>query len=506
MKKNKFLAGLATVSLVIAGMSLTAAPAFAGNDDAPAGPPATVSWCHAKEVVGAKNGWNAHIDQSIQALNGHDNHPGDIFPIIEGFALSGQNLTTLYPAYGPGVSGADILAGGCQDSIPGVATATLAFVPATCEAPEQINLAASTTSHASFGSDTDPSALGYNIVATADLYYEFADGDLSDATLKTFSGTLAGPLSPNDPACADPQPALATASVSFTQANCFAGEKLILGTLENASWESGATNLEGPLSYDFDAIADENAEFAGGSTTKSFTGSLDGPLSPNDPACADPQPALATASVSFTQANCFAGEKLILGTLENASWESGATNLEGPLSYDFDAIADENAEFAGGSTTKSFTGSLDGPLDENDPACVLGLVMPKVTSTPITCSANGSYTLGVAEGYDPTHVTWTVNGTPGVASGTYPVTTSQIITVSAQAVAPNGLELDWVNPAPLGFIAPDAADCLQLTTLAYTGSSAGTDNDMGLLVAGGLVFLGALGMVTRRRIVGARAE
>lgn len=424
MKKNKFLAGLAAVSLVSALMSLTAAPAFAGNhiDDEPPGPPATVSWCHAKEVVGAKNGWNAHIDQSIEALNGHDNHPGDIFPIIEGFALSGQNLTTPYPAYGPGVTGADILAGGCQDSIPGVATATLAFIPASCDAPQQINLVGSTTSHASFGSDTDPSALGYNIVATADLYYEFADGDPSDATLKAFSGTLAGQLSPTDPACVDPQPELATASVSFTQPNCFSGEKLILGT---------------PV---------------------------------------------------------------------NASWEPDATDLEGPFSYDFDALADENAEFAGGSTTKNFTGSLDGPLDENDPACVLGLVMPKVTSTPITCFANGSYTLGVAEGYDPTHVTWTVNGTPGVVSGTYPVTTSQIITVSAQAVAPNGLEPEWVDPTPLGFIAPDAADCLQLTTLAYTGSSAGTDNNTGLLVAGGLMFFGALGMVTRRRIVGARAE
>ncbi|MFZ2965052.1 MAG: hypothetical protein WA006_10280, partial [Rhodoglobus sp.] len=163
MKKNKFLAGVVALGLVASGLI---GVALGVGSPAPAAATQTlVSYCHAATPSTAKNGWNAHLSQNVNSLNGHDGHPADIFGVVEGYLWSGQNLTTLYPAYGPGVTGAMILAGGCQDSVPGIATAELDFILETCDAPQQINLAGSTTSHASFGSDTDLSALGYNIVA-----------------------------------------------------------------------------------------------------------------------------------------------------------------------------------------------------------------------------------------------------------------------------------------------------------------------------------------------------
>jgi hypothetical protein len=130
------------------------------------------------------------------------------------------------------------------------------------------------------------------------------------------------------------------------------------------------------------------------------------------------------------------------------------------------------------------------------------LVMPKVSSVQPTCTADGSFTLGVEAGYNPAYVKWIVDGVANVASGTYPVTTSRTVTIVAVPVAPHGFEFGWNQPAPIKFTVPNKAVCgdlptFDLPTLAYTGS--GTDGGAGLLFAGGLLVLGAAGVYSRRR-------
>ena len=102
---------------------------------------------------------------------------------------------------------------------PDVATATLEFVAATCDAAQAPKLPGSSISNATWGSDTDASPLGYNIVATANPGAEFADGDgvSEDNLTKTFTGTLDDVL--DDPSCDEVVPDLATASLAFTSAS-----------------------------------------------------------------------------------------------------------------------------------------------------------------------------------------------------------------------------------------------------------------------------------------------
>ena len=373
------------------------------------------SICHATEVVDAKNGWLALGPlPAVAIVSGHGNHSGDIIPVIDPDFPNGQNLDTLYPNYGPGVTGADILEEGCPDSVvkPDLATASLTFIPATCDAPEQLDLGNSPISNATWGSDTDGSALGYHVVATADDGAEFADGDGDSGNLetKTFSGTLDDVL--DDPSC-DKTPDLATATLEFTPASCFAAESpnIAGSAISNATW--GSDTDAASLGYSIVATANQGAAFADG----------------------DP-----------------------------------------------------------GNLTKTFTGTLDPIFADNDPRCTLGLVMPKVVFTQATCSAAGSYTLGVADGYDPTHVTFTVNDVAGIVAGTYPVVGAQKVTVTVQAVAPNGLEIDWVDPPAFSFV--NLGACGQLTTLALTGTAV---SYLGWTLGGGALFLGAALLFMRRR-------
>jgi hypothetical protein len=370
------------------------------------------SICHATEVVDAKNGWLALGPlPAVAIVSGHGNHSGDIIPVIDPDFPNGQNLDTLYPNYGPGVTGADILEEGCPDSVvkPDLATASLTFIPATCDAPEQLDLGNSPISNATWGSDTDVSALGYHVVATADDGAEFADGDPGNLT-KTFSGTLDDVL--DDPSCVT-IPDLATATLAFTPASCFAAESPNIGgsAISHATW--GSDTDASPLGYSIVATATQGAKFTDG----------------------DP-----------------------------------------------------------GNLTKTFTGTLDPVFADNDPRCTLGLVLPSVVFTQATCFAPGSYTLGVADGYDPTHVTFTVNDVAGIVPGTYPVVGAQKVTVTVQPVAPNGLEIDWVDPPAFSFVSQSA--CGQLTTLALTGSAV---SYLGWTLGGGALFLGAALLFMRRR-------
>ena len=146
---------------------------------------------------------------------------------------------------------------------------------------------------------------------------------------------------------------------------------------------------------------------------------------------------------------------------------------------------------------------------------VLGLSVPSVTSTPITCSANGSYTVGGV--INAEHVVWTLEGDSTVIPfGTYPVSTSQTIRLVARSDSPGEHGLadlnsnEWINPTVLTFTKPGG--CGQLKTLALPGDPAstlaftgGTGSPLGLALAGALLFLGGVGVYLRRRF-GAAAK
>ena len=225
---------------------------------------------------------------------------------------------------------------------------------------------------------------------------------------------------------------------------------------------------------------------------------------------------VATASVSFEQATCNAPQRLILGPVVNAVWGE-ITDPEGPIDYSVTATAINGAQFpavapglriALGSQTLTFSGVLNPQLDPTDPECdlvTLGLVMPAVSFAQASCSVEGTYTLGVAAGYDPALVTFTVNGVSGISAGTYPVAASGSVLVTTQAVEPNGLELDWSDPPAFAFTVPSDDDCIspevisaELPTLAYTGS--GGVSVVWWLLPASLIVLGGAAVVVRRRM------
>lgn len=120
----------------------------------------------------------------------------------------------------------------------------------------------------------------------------------------------------------------------------------------------------------------------------------------------------------------------------------------------------------------------------------LATVTPAFSSTPLTCSAAGSYTLGELT---PGTIDWTVNGKP-VGVGTYPVTSNQTLTFVAAPKNPlDGLDPDWVAPTPVVF-STGAAPC-DLTTLALTGATA----PYGLIWVALLLGLTGVGFILIRR-------
>ncbi len=474
MIKSKILATLAAIGLATASLVGIAGPAAATK---PVDAGLKVYVCKYTITPGGveklQTGQNP-IEVSVNAINPY-NGVGSSFADAQGRSYVLGEVPMV-----PAPTSASCPA----PTPPDVATASVSTTPATCELAEALVLGAAV--NATWGAVTDPPGPNdYDVTATADSGAEFSGG----LTTKNFTGTLDPPLTEG----CDDEPDLATASLAFTAATCYAAQQVNLAgsSISNATW-GAVTDPAGPNDYDVTATADSGAEFAGALATKNFTGTLNPQLTEG---CQGPL--LATASLAFTPATCSTAElvDLVNSSISSATW-GAVTDPAGPNDYDVTATADSGAEFAGALATKNFTGTLDPVLPEDDPACLetLGPVQPSVTFKQITCDADGSYTLGSPTVGDSDKLTWTVNGIPNIPSGTYAVATSKTVTVVAGAIDPDVLEFDWVDPAPFKFAMPTGCD---LETLALTGSSA---SPLWALNAGiGVLVLGAAMMLMRRR-------
>ncbi len=373
----------------------------------------------------------------------------------------------------------------CYGDEPGLAIASATPVAGGCDVAGSVTFF---TENATWDDDSDTTDGSRD--ATADDGYTFDGGSTTATVTYTIPGV--------DPSLCD----LATATLVFTPASCSANQtpNIAGSSISNATW--GSDTDASPLGYTIVATANSGALFTDGNPgglTKTFSGTLDQQLSSEDPKCGEGEPDLATASLEFTPTSCLAPQQPNIGgsSISKATWGSDTDASE--LGFTIVATANSGALFTDGDLgglTKTFTGTLDPIIPDGDPRCpgVLGLVLPTVLFTQATCSATGSYTLGVAEGYDPTHVSFTVNGVSGIPVGTYQVLSAKDVTVTAQAVAPNGLELEWVDPPTFSFLT--ASGCGQLVTLALTGTSSGY---LGWALGGSALLLGAALMLIRRR-------
>lgn len=293
-----------------------------------------------------------------------------------------------------------------------------------------------------------------------------------------------------DNGCEAVVPLVATADVSIVAPSCTEGELLILGdtTGTNASW-GAYVDLVGPEAlYTVVSTADVGYAFAAGpgvsldGTTKTFTGSLVGPLDPRSPQCLEIF--VATASISIQPATCTAGEILLLGDITGtrAVWADPAV-LEGPLEYSVTSVADLDAEFAPGEgvapdgKTMTFEGTLAGPLGPGSPGCQRALI---ITSEQATCTQAGSYTLG-GEG-----VSWTVDNLPKEV-GTYTVVSPSVV-VAVSDVDETRHEL--VFAAPTGCAPPQVPGRSTTAGLASTGLAPASTLGLALIVLiGGAALL-----------------
>ncbi|UDF14135.1 LPXTG cell wall anchor domain-containing protein [Antiquaquibacter oligotrophicus] len=452
-----------------------------------------IAFCHA--TASETNPFN-FIETSVNAFfqAGHDTHQ-NFEDIVPPFSYVKQGDTIDFPGLNWDAEGQAIFNAGCStpDDQPLLATASVSFTAATCSSPQLLVLGAIT--NASWGTVTDPEGdLDYRVVATADDGAEFAGG----AGELVFEGQL-DPIDSGLSCDTTEVKKIEFCHATGSEQNPY----VLLETSVNAFFQAGHDthqNFEDivpPFSYvkqgqviNFPGLnwdAEGQAFFEQGCGT-------------------EVTPKIATAEVSITPATCESGEMLVLGPVVNATWGE-VSGPVGPSNYSVTATATGDATFEGGLSQLTFQGELDGPLDPTAPPCdlpVQSLVLPTVSFTQFTCTSQGSITLGVAEGYNPDFVRFTVNGASGLTVGTYPAAPG-LATVTAQAVEPHQLEPEWVNPPAFAFVAPTATECStpvaptkpSSTVLAHTGGSA-TGPALGIGLAVLLAGAGAVYLSRRR--------
>lgn len=291
------------------------------------------------------------------------------------------------------------------------ATAAVSTIAATCETGETLDYGKIKNAVFSGTEDGEEGPGSYTVIATADKNALF-EGNF---TTITFSDSLAGP---NLDLCEETEFDVASASVRFVAATCFAGEQLLYGEQDivNATFSGTPSGIVGPFEYLVLATADEDARFnpaqdvSESLLVKRFSGDLAGP---NLELCDDEDSLVAVAGVRIVDATCESPAILLYDEtdVENAYFgeESTPSGTQGPADYSVTAFANEDARFPVpekselDSTFRTFEGTLEGTLTGDE--CVLGEtpetpeVLPETNAaTPLALIAAFSATAAAVAG------------------------------------------------------------------------------------------------------------
>lgn len=184
------------------------------------------------------------------------------------------------------------------------------------------------------------------------------------------------------------------------------------------------TSTKAPWAYAFTKWSD------------SFTKGSDGGDIDLEGTCKPADKLDAAAAVTTTSATCLAGETLVYGAISNAVFSGTANGTKGAGSYAVVATANSGHKFANGDATKSFSGSLAGPLTGLQCAGPIPAdkVTTKVVGTP-ACGATTIATTITTTSWVLDGSTW-VPGTPVITSGSRALTPDEIIV--SQGSNPSG--------------------------------------------------------------------
>lgn len=119
------------------------------------------------------------------------------------------------------------------------------------------------------------------------------------------------------------------------------------------------TFVLGTETYPGDYVGPGNWVYAFTRWSDGFTKGSDGRMDRIEANCKKPDVKDASATLSTTPATCDAGETLVLGATNHATWGT-PTLTEGPGDYSVTATADSGHLFSNGSPTQTFTGTLAG--------------------------------------------------------------------------------------------------------------------------------------------------
>ena len=388
---------------------------------------------------------------------------------------------------------------GCETPpAPGVASASVTTTPATCSAAESDVVVKVTNATFTLAY---PTGTTYRVTATATGESLFSNGTPTSVIRGEFAPKLVE-------GCELPPFALVTPTYLVTQPTCTTAGSYKLGavggdvmwTVNGKSGVVSGTYLA-PADYS-DVTISATPAVAGDGLDPDWVNPVVLKFVAPTGCETPPAPGVASASVTTTPATCSAAESDVVVKVTNATF---ALAYPTATTYRVTATATGNNFFSNGTPTSVIEGAFAPKLVEGCELPSFALVTPTFSVTQPTCTTTGSYTLGSVVG----ELVWTVNGKPGVASGTYPAPAdySAVTITAAPAVEGDGLDPDWVNPVVLRFAAP-AGVCsfnpptlplsptppLNPPTLAFTGLTIGA----GISLAGGLLFVGLAGLFVAR--------
>lgn len=121
-------------------------------------------------------------------------------------------------------------------------------------------------------------------------------------------------------------PKVATAAIDVEPATCDFGQKLVYGTIKNATFSGTANGTTGPAAYSVTATANNDSLFAGSVATKVFKGSLSGPLTGED---CEGEPELKANITATGVCELIDGKSMVVITLKNTGDKSGTVQVNG---------------------------------------------------------------------------------------------------------------------------------------------------------------------------------